>query len=74
MTGKSKSKGKGGREKASGRRSKLNGRTAWRSELRTELRTAWIFQAGGLSVWSGFPIPDETSNQAPHPVAVFGDD
>ena len=30
-------------------------------------------QVVGLSVWPGFSIPDETSNQAPHPIAVFGD-
>ena len=74
MTGKSKSKGKGGREKASGRRSKANGRTAWRSALRTEWRTEWISQEGWMSVWSRFPVPNETSEQPPHPVAVFGDD
>ena len=30
-------------------------------------------QVVGLSVWPGFSIPDETSNQAPHPITVFGD-
>jgi hypothetical protein len=71
--GEIRERSKGGRGKASGRRTKVNERTELITVLRTEWRAELMNQVVGLSVWSGFTIPDKPSELAPYPVRMLGD-